>query len=92
MEVDIQELVNNKVIGNVRSGSKGKDDRPIKYPYFDVHIDKSTSEMAVEIFNKLYSNPKSLKIRFLNQNPIHVNLERYEGKREGVLEKTNRLN
>lgn len=69
------------VIGNVRTGTKGENDRPVKLSYFDVHIDKSTSSLAVELFNKAYNKPNKLKIKFANQHPLIVYKERYEGKR-----------
>ena len=81
MGVDLQDFLNDRVIGNVRSGGRGENDRPLKFNYFDVHVDKTTSEMAVEIFSQKYDKPKKLKIRFIKQNPIDVYLERYDGKK-----------
>lgn len=81
MGVNLQEFLDNKVIGNVRSGTRDEKDRPIALNHFDVHIDKSTSSMAVEIFNQMYTKPTKLKIKFINQNPIDVCLERYEGRK-----------
>lgn len=81
MGLNLQEFLNDRVIGNVRSGGKGENDRPLKFNYFDVHVDNTTSEMAVEIFNQKYDKPKKLKIRFIKQNPIDVYLERYDGKK-----------
>lgn len=83
MGVNLQEFMKDKVLGNVRSGTRDKDDRPVKLAYFDVHEDKTTSSLAVEIFNEKYHNPKQLKIKFFNQNPIEVYLERYEGRKRG---------
>lgn len=81
MSLDLQKFINTKPIGNIHSGEKDVNNKIHKYDYFTVHIDKSTSELAVEIFNQIYKNPKKLKIRFINQNPIEVYLERYEGVR-----------
>ena len=81
MGVNLQEFMKDKVLGNVRSGTRGEDDRPIKLAYFDVHTDKSTSALAVELFNQAYNKPNKLKIRFINQHPIEIYLERYEGRK-----------
>lgn len=81
MGVNLQEFMKDKVLGNVRSGTRDKDDKPVKLAYFDVHEDKTTSSLAVEIFNEKYHNPKQLKIKFINQNPMEVYLERYEGRK-----------
>ena len=80
MGVDIQEFVSNNILGNIRTGAR-KNDITVKYGYFDVHIDKTTSSLAVELFNEAYNKPTSLKIRFVNQNPMDVHLERYAGKK-----------
>lgn len=81
MGVNLQEYVRDKVIGNVRTGYRDANDVPRKVEYFDVHTDKTTSQLAVEIFNEVYKKPDKLKIRFVNQHPIVVYLERYEGRR-----------
>ena len=81
MSLNLENLVNSRPIGNIHSGEKDGDDKIHKHDYFNVHLDKSTSSMAVEIFNEVYKNPKTLKIRFVKQNPIEVYLERYQGKR-----------
>ena len=36
---------------------------------------------SFEIFNEKYNQPKQLRIKFFNQNPIEVFLERYEGRK-----------
>lgn len=69
------------IIGNVRTGTRGEKDKPIKLPYFDVHLDNSTSSLAVEIFNEAYKHPKCLKIKFVNQNPLIIGFQKYEGKK-----------
>lgn len=81
MGVNLQEFMKDKILGNVRSGARGENDKPIKLAHFDVHEDKTTSALAVEIFNGVYNNPDKLKIRFINQHPIEVFLERYEGRK-----------
>lgn len=81
MGMNLQEFMKDKILGNVRSGTRDKDDRPVKLAYFDVHEDKTTSSLAVEIFNEKYHNPKQLKIKFFNQSPLEVYLERYEGRK-----------
>lgn len=81
MGVDIQEFVSDKIIGNIRTGARGENDRPIKFGYFDVHLDKTTSSLAVELFNQTYKKPQKLKIRFIDQHPIDVYLERYDGRK-----------
>ena len=52
MGMNLQEFMKDKILGNVRSGTRDKDDRPVKLAYFDVHEDKTTSSLAVEIFNE----------------------------------------
>lgn len=81
MSVNLQDYFKNSILGNVRIGAKDERGLPIKFPHFDVHIDYTTSELAVEIFNEKYNNPDKLKIRFLNQNPMEIFLERYEGRK-----------
>lgn len=81
MGMNLQEFMSDKILGNVRSGTKDENDRPKKLPHFDVHIDRSTSSLAVEIFNEAYKKPNKLKIKLINQNPFEVFLERYEGKK-----------
>lgn len=81
MEGNMQEYLNNEVIGNVRTGTRGEKDNPIKLAYFDVHTDNSTSELAVEIFSQVYNKPTKLKIKFVDQHPMNIGLQRYEGKR-----------
>ncbi len=80
MGVNIQELVKSNVLGNIRTGTR-KNDIPVKFGYFDVHMDRTTSSLAVELFNQVYNKPTSLKIRFIDQNPMEIHLERYDGKK-----------
>src|SRR5574344_934135 len=81
MEGNLQEYLNNEILGNVRTGTRGDKDNPVKLGYFDVHTDRSTSKLAVEIFNKVYNNPDKLRIRFVNQSTMEIGLQRYEGKK-----------
>lgn len=81
MDEKMREYINKKLIGNIRSGTRGEKDKPVKLAYFNVHTDKSTPELAVEIFNEIYNKPNKLKIRFFNQNPLVEGLQRYEGKK-----------
>lgn len=81
MKEKMQEYFDNEIIGNVRTGTRGQKDNPVKLAYFDVHIDNSTSELAVEIFNEKYNQPKSLVIKFDTQNPMDIGFQRYEGKK-----------
>lgn len=81
MEVNLKEFLKGRLLGNVRTGIRGENDRPIKLAYFNVHIDKSTPSLAVELFNEAYNNPNKIKIKFVCQNPMISYYERYEGKR-----------
>ena len=81
MGVNVQEFVNDKVIGNIKIGKKNEKGNPQKCGYFNVHLDKMTSSLAVELFNEVYDKPDKLKIRFIDQNPMEVHLERYKGNR-----------
>lgn len=81
MEGNKKEYQKSDVIGNVRTGTRGEKDNPVKLAYFDVHTDKSTSELAVEIFNEAYNKPTKLKIKFINQNPLIVGFQKYEAKK-----------
>ena len=55
MDKNMREYLNKNLIGNVRSGTRGEKDNPIKLAYFNVHTDKSTPELAVEIFNEVFT-------------------------------------
>lgn len=81
MEKSLQECIKGNLLGNVRTGTRGENDRPVKLAYFNVHIDKSTPSLAVELFNRAYKNPNKIKIKFVCQKPMVTYFERYEGKR-----------
>lgn len=76
--MDIQNLVRERVIGNIKTGKKGVNGIPQKLPYFHVEEDKGTSYEMVDIFKQLYpSEPTKLKIRFTNENPFNFKFKRY---------------
>ncbi len=81
MEGNKKEYQKSDIIGNVRTGTRGEKDNPIKLAYFDVHTDRSTPELAVEIFNETYNKPTKLEIKFVNQHPLVLGFQKYEGKR-----------
>lgn len=76
--MDIQNLVREKVIGNIKTGMKGENGLPKKLPYFHVEEDKATSTEMVDIFKQLYpGKPTSLKIMFTSENPFNFKYKRY---------------
>jgi len=76
--MDIQNLVRERVIGNIKTGKKGNNGIPQKLSYFHVEKDKSTSTDMVEIFKQLYpEKPTKLKIRFTSEKPFNFNFKRY---------------
>ncbi len=76
--MDIQNLVRERVIGNIKTGTKGENGLPKKLPYFNVEEDKATSSEMVDIFKQLYpGKPTSLKIMFTSENPFKFQYKRY---------------
>ena len=76
--MDIQNLVRERVIGNIKIGMKGENGLPKKLSYFNVEEDKSTNSDMVDIFKQLYPNePTKLKIRFTTENPFNFKFKRY---------------
>lgn len=76
--MDIQNLVRERVIGNIKTGMKGENGIPQKLSYFHVEEDKGTSSDMVEIFKQLYpGKPTKLKIRFTSENPFNFKFKRY---------------
>lgn len=74
----IQDLVRERVIGNIKTGKKNEKGIPEKLPYFHVEEDKSTSYDMVEIFKQLYpGKPTNLKIMFTTENPFNFKFKRY---------------
>lgn len=76
--MDIQSLVKEKVIGNIKTGIKGTNGLPQKLDYFHVEEDKATSKQMVDIFKQLYPNKtRNLRIRFVSENPFNFKFKRY---------------
>lgn len=76
--MNIQDLVRERVIGNIKTGKKDEKGIPQKLPYFNVEEDKGTSYEMVDIFKQLYPNrPTKLKIRFTSENPFNFRFKRY---------------
>lgn len=76
--MNLQDLVREKVIGNIKTGTKGENGLPQKLAYFHVEEDKATSSEMVDIFKQLYPNkPTKLKIRFTSEEPFQFKFKRY---------------
>lgn len=76
--MDIQSLVRERVIGNIKTGKKGDNGIPQKLSYFHVEEDKGTNSDMVDIFKQLYpGKPTKLKIRFTSENPFNFKFKRY---------------
>jgi hypothetical protein len=76
--MDIQNLVRERVIGNIKTGMKGENGVPKKLSYFHVEEDKGTTYEMVDIFKQLYPDkPTKLKIRFTTENPFNFKFKRY---------------
>ncbi|MBP3254937.1 MAG: hypothetical protein J6M60_00385 [Clostridia bacterium] len=76
--MDIQNLVRERVIGNIKIGTKGKNGLPQKLSHFNVEEDKGTNSDMVDIFKKVYpGEPTKLKIRFTTENPFNFKFKRY---------------
>lgn len=74
----IENLVRDKIIANIKIGTKGANGLPKKLPYFNVEKDKVTSTQMVEIFKKLYPDkPTKLKIMFTSEDPFNFKYKRY---------------
>lgn len=70
----------NDFLGNVRTGTRGEKDNPIALSYFDVHKDRSTSMLAVEIFNQTFNKPTELIIQPEGEDALKIYYELYKGK------------
>lgn len=70
----------NDFLGNVRTGTRGEKDNPIALSYFDVHKDRSTSMLAVEIFNQTFNKPTELIIKPEGEDALKIYYELYKGK------------
>lgn len=76
--MDLQSLVRQKIIGNVKIGTKSEKGYPQKLPFFNVEEDKATPIEMVNIFKKLYPNkPTKLRIRFKSEEPFNFKYKRY---------------
>lgn len=76
--MQIQDLIRDKVVANIKIGKKGKNGLPQKLPYFNVEEDKVTNSDMVDIFKQLYpGEPTKLKIRFTSENPFNFRFKRY---------------
>lgn len=76
--MDIQKLVRERVIANIKTGTKGENGVPKKLPYFHVEQDKVTSLEMVDIFKQRYSEKtKNLQIRFTSENSFNFKYKRY---------------
>lgn len=76
--MNIQNLVRERVIGNIKTGKKDGKGIPQKLSYFHVEEDKATSSDMVDIFKQLYpGKPTKLKIRFTSEEPFNFRFKRY---------------
>lgn len=76
--MDIQNLVREKIVANIKIGMKGANGLPKKLPNFNVEEDKATSREMVEVFKKLYpGKPTKLQIRFTTEEPFNFKYKRY---------------
>lgn len=76
--MDIQNLVREKIVANIKIGMKGANGVPKKLPNFNVEEDKATSKEMVEVFKKLYpGKPTKLQIRFTTEEPFNFKYKRY---------------
>ncbi|MCI9038458.1 MAG: hypothetical protein HFJ29_01025 [Clostridia bacterium] len=76
--MQIENLVRDKVIAHIKTGTKSEKGLPKKLPFFNVEEDKVTSSDMVDIFKQLYpGQPKILKIRFVDEDPFSFKYKRY---------------
>ncbi len=76
--MNLQDLVRERVVGNIKTGKKNERGIPEKLPYFHVEEDKGTSSEIVDIFKQLYpGKPTKLKIRFTSESPFTFRFKRY---------------
>lgn len=76
--MEIQSLIRERVIGNIKIGKKGKNGIPQKLTYFNVEQDKATKDDVVEVFKQLYpGKPEKLRIRFTTENPFSCKFKKY---------------
>lgn len=76
--MEIQSLIRERVVANIKIGKKGKNGIPQKLAYFNVEEDKVTSKDIVDVFKQKYSDkPTKLNIRFTSENPFSFNFKKY---------------
>ncbi len=76
--MNIQNLVRERVVGNIKTGLKGENGVPKKLSYFHVEEDKGTTTDMVDIFKQMYPNkPNKLIIRFVSEDPFSFKFKRY---------------
>ena len=76
--MEIRDLVRERIVGNIKIGTKSEKGLPKKLSCFHVEEDKATSRDMVDIFKKLYpEKTRKLKIRFTSENPFNFKYKRY---------------
>ena len=76
--MDIQNLIRDKIVANIKIGTKGANGRPQKLSHFNVEEDKVTNSDMVEVFKQLYpGEPTKLNIMFTSENPFNFKFKRY---------------
>lgn len=80
--MDINSLVRQKIIGNVKIGKTKENGLPQKLGFFNVEKDKVTDEDTVEVFKKLYGDePDKITVRFVSDNFFTLRYKRYTNKK-----------
>lgn len=76
--MEIQSLIRERIVANIKIGKKGKNGIPQKLPYFNVEEDKVTNKDIVDVFKQKYPDkPSKLQIRFISENPFSFNFKKY---------------
>ena len=76
--MDIQNLIRDKIIANIKIGKQDSKGTPQKLSYFHVEEDKVTNAEMVEVFKELYpKEPRKLNIMFTSENPFNFKFKRY---------------
>jgi len=80
--MDIQSLVRQKVIGNIKIGKTGENGLPKKLGFFNVEEDRVTDKEIVKVFKQLYGNePHKIVVRFISDNFFTLRFKRYTNKK-----------
>lgn len=80
--MNINSLVRQKVIGNVKIGKTTENGLPQKLPFFNVEEDKITNKETVKVFRQLYGNkPEKIIVRFVSENFFTLRFKRYTNKK-----------